>query len=188
MEKAQQIIQSYADNTTARARGPLFLYYASHAVHTPMEVPQPNLDRFLPIKELTLPGQGYAALVTVLDEAVGNLTATLRSAGLWEQSLVVFQSDNGVRQRSTLPSFVHSCHPLTSTKLFPGADLRRQLGWGAHPTPVPVGCSARDDWPGRARAVPEHLPRLWRRGVEPPAQGWKVLVSRVTIRLFSGCA
>ena len=100
MEKAQQIIQSYADNTTARARGPLFLYYASHAVHTPMEVPQPNLDRFLPIKELTLPGQGYAALVTVLDEAVGNLTATLRSAGLWEHSLVVFQSDNGVRQRS----------------------------------------------------------------------------------------
>ena len=101
MEKAQQIIQSYAANTTARARGPLFLYYASHAVHTPMEVPQPNLDRFLPIKELTLPGQGYAALVTVLDEAVGNLTAALRGAGLWEQSLVVFQSDNGVRQRST---------------------------------------------------------------------------------------
>ena len=68
MEVAQQIMESYAANTTARQRGPLFLYYASHAVHTPMEVPQPNLDRFLPIKELTLPGQGYAALVTVLDD------------------------------------------------------------------------------------------------------------------------
>ena len=130
VEKAQQIIQSYAANTTARQRGPLFLYYASHAVHTPMEVPQPNLDRFLPIKELTLPGQGYAALVTVLDEAVGNLTATLRSAGLWEQSLVVFQSDNGVRQRS--PFF---------RSLVPSADEHQTVPRGRSTTTIGVGCT-----------------------------------------------
>jgi arylsulfatase B len=95
VDKAQDIMTTYAANATARAAGPLFLFYASHTVHTPMEVPQANLDRFLGIKELSLTGQGYAALVSVLDEVVANLTASLKTTGLWENTLLVFQSDNG---------------------------------------------------------------------------------------------
>ena len=95
VDKARAIMSEYAANATAKARGPLFLYYASHAVHTPMEVPQSHLDRFLNISELSLTGQGYAALVSVLDEAVGNLTQSLKATGLWGRTLLVFQSDNG---------------------------------------------------------------------------------------------
>ena len=59
VDKAKEFISTYSTNTTAKEQGPLFLYYASHAVHTPMEVPQRNLDKFLGVTELTLPGQGY---------------------------------------------------------------------------------------------------------------------------------
>ena len=93
VDHAAQIIHDYAANATARKRGPLFLYYASHAVHTPMEVPQKNLDRFLNISELSLPGQGYAALVSVLDEVAQNLTSSLTKARLWDETLLVMQSE-----------------------------------------------------------------------------------------------
>ena len=93
--EAQRIIKGYAGNRTATAAGPLFLYYASHAPHTPMQMPQFQLDKMLHVKDLSLTGQGYAAMVAVADQALGNLTATLREQGLWDRTLLIFMSDNG---------------------------------------------------------------------------------------------
>ena len=38
---------------------------------------------------LSLTGKGYAAMVSVLDEVMANLTATLKTAALWDNTLVV---------------------------------------------------------------------------------------------------
>lgn len=35
------------------------------------------------------------ALVEMLDEGMGNVTAALRESGLWEATLLVFHADNG---------------------------------------------------------------------------------------------
>eukprot|EP01043_Picozoa_sp_COSAG02_P029142 COSAG02_NODE_1800_length_10896_cov_4.915162_6_plen_91_part_00 len=41
------------------------------------------------VTDLSLTGQGYAAMVSVLDEVVANLTATLRTTLLWDNTLLV---------------------------------------------------------------------------------------------------
>ena len=35
------------------------------------------------------------AMVAALDEGVGNITSTLRNEGLWDDTILVFTSDNG---------------------------------------------------------------------------------------------
>ena len=89
---------SSSGNDDGGGGGPrrLFLYYASHLPHTPMQVEQRVLDGFLnESAALSLPGMGYAAMAAALDAAVANVTAALRQHGMWNDTLFVFQSDNG---------------------------------------------------------------------------------------------
>ena len=99
---ATKVIQDFAWNRKKSGDeddgSRLFLYYASHAPHTPMQVPQRLLDRLLAVNRslhsgpsLTLPGLGYAAMVAVVDEAVANLTQALKAADMWSSTLFVFQ-------------------------------------------------------------------------------------------------
>jgi arylsulfatase A-like enzyme len=37
----------------------------------------------------------YAGMVTYWDEAVGNITATYKAAGMWDRTLMVLTTDNG---------------------------------------------------------------------------------------------
>ena len=46
-------------------------------------------ERCTDVTALSLTGKGYAAMVSVLDEVMANLTATLKSTKLWENTLIV---------------------------------------------------------------------------------------------------
>ena len=72
---------------------PLFLYYAPHIVHTPLQVPQTYLDMFSFIDDKDR--QIYHAMVTYLDDVVGDLTDALKKRGMWDNLLFVTSSDNG---------------------------------------------------------------------------------------------
>ena len=72
---------------------PLFLYYAPHIVHAPLEVPQDYIDKFHFIDEKKR--QFGLAMVHYLDDVIGNLTSALRDHGLWNDTLIVVSSDNG---------------------------------------------------------------------------------------------
>lgn len=39
--------------------------------------------------------RNLSAMVTVLDESVGNITRTLKANGMWEHTLLIFSTDNG---------------------------------------------------------------------------------------------
>ena len=72
---------------------PLFLYYAPHIVHTPLQVPDRYLNMFSFINDHDR--QYYHAMVTYLDDVVGELTDALKKRNMWDNLLFVTSSDNG---------------------------------------------------------------------------------------------
>ncbi|XP_068703524.1 arylsulfatase B-like [Montipora capricornis] len=86
-ERAQKIIQSH------NASVPLFLYMAFQNVHEPLQAPKQYTDKYSFIKDQAR--RTYAGMVDSMDEAIGNITEALKDAGLWEDTLIVFSTDNG---------------------------------------------------------------------------------------------
>ncbi len=80
------------------SRTPLFVFWAPHAAHTPLQVPQPYVDRFdfmAPTDKPQHSRQLYSATVAFVDEALGNLTDAFRARGMWDDLLVIASADNG---------------------------------------------------------------------------------------------
>jgi arylsulfatase A-like enzyme len=72
---------------------PLFLYLAFTAPHSPYQVPQAYLDRYPDIADPTR--RAYAAMITAMDEQIGQVIRALDKRKLRDNTLIVFQSDNG---------------------------------------------------------------------------------------------
>lgn len=72
---------------------PLFLYLAFTAPHTPYQAPQEYLDRHASITDPNR--RAYAAMISVMDDAIGSVLAALDEKRMRENTLIVFQSDNG---------------------------------------------------------------------------------------------
>nr|XP_020450509.1 arylsulfatase J [Monopterus albus] len=72
---------------------PLFLYLAYQAVHSPLQVPARYLERYKGIPNLHR--RKYAAMVSCLDEAIHNLTLALKRYGYYDNTVIVYSSDNG---------------------------------------------------------------------------------------------
>jgi arylsulfatase A-like enzyme len=72
---------------------PFFLYLTFNAVHTPMEASEKYLQRFTAIQDSRR--RTYAAMLSAMDDAIGNVLAKLKDTGLEENTLVFFVSDNG---------------------------------------------------------------------------------------------
>jgi arylsulfatase B len=72
---------------------PLFLYFAPHSVHEPLEVPAAQLAKFDFINETTR--RSYSAMVNYIDQKIGTLVATLQQKGMWNNTLLLLTADNG---------------------------------------------------------------------------------------------
>ena len=105
---------------------PFFLYLAFNAVHTPMDATDDRLARFASIADKTR--RTYAAMLSALDDAVGAVLAKLREAGLEEDTLVVFFSDNGG------PTMLGTT--INGSRNDPLRGSKRTTLEGGHPRPV----------------------------------------------------
>ncbi len=87
---------------------PFFMYYASPIPHNPLQAPKRWVDYYLKKfgdEEPFIGNKGYfphryphacyAAMVSYLDEQVGEIVATLKNLGLYENTIIIFTSDNG---------------------------------------------------------------------------------------------
>lgn len=87
---------------------PFFMYYASPLPHLPLQVPREYVERY--VEQFgdedpyigdkgyfpnRYPRAAYAGMISYLDDQVGELVAKLKELGLYENTLIIFSSDNG---------------------------------------------------------------------------------------------
>ncbi|MDL2281695.1 sulfatase [Parabacteroides sp. OttesenSCG-928-G06] len=94
MDRLAEEAVNYLD--TVSGKQPFFLYYATYAVHTPLQA-KPELIEKYQQKEKTAAHNNpvYAAMVENMDACVGRVLDALEKNGLAENTLVIFTSDNG---------------------------------------------------------------------------------------------
>ncbi len=113
------------------SKTPFFLYWATPIPHVALQAPQRWVDyyrkKFGPEEPYLSDGKkkgylphpsphaGYAAMVSYLDENIGKLVQQLKRNGMYENTLIVFTSDNG-------PSYAGGADPIyfNSAKPFKG--------------------------------------------------------------------
>ncbi|MEN8186418.1 MAG: arylsulfatase [Bacteroidota bacterium] len=87
---------------------PFFMYYASPLPHLPLQVPDKYVEKYRKAfgeEEPYLgekgyfpnryPKAAYAAMISYLDNQLGELIATLKEEGIYENTVILFSSDNG---------------------------------------------------------------------------------------------
>ena len=112
---------------------PFFLYWANPMPHVPIQAPQRWVDHY--VKKFgdeqpyigkkgyfpqRYPHAGYAAMISYMDEQVGILVDKLKELGLYENTLIVFTSDNGPTYNGGSDS------PWFNS----GGLFRSEMGWG----------------------------------------------------------
>lgn len=95
-------IETILAHNTSDKEHPLFMFYAFHLVHTPLQVPIATIQDLE--QRVWKEGGGNfsssnrrlsAAMVLYMDQTVGELVAALKAKSIYEDTLIVFISDNG---------------------------------------------------------------------------------------------
>ncbi len=94
-KESVRIIEQYA------GKKPFFLYVPFNAVHSPHQVPQSYLKGY---ENLKGERRIYAGMLAALDEAVGKIVEAVDKAGVRDNTLFVFTSDNGGPQPGVVTS------------------------------------------------------------------------------------
>ena len=107
---------------------PFFMYYASPLPHVPLQIPGKYVEPYKKIigKENPYTGQNgyfpnfypratYAAMISYLDEQLGDLINLLKEKGIYENTLIIFASDNGPTYTGGVDfNYFQSSQPFTN--------------------------------------------------------------------------
>lgn len=122
-DKLTQFVSEHKDES-------FFMYWATPIPHMPLQAPQRWVDYYVEkfgdeepyLSERSYfphryPHAAYAAMVSYLDEQVGQLVSQLKELGEYENTLIIFTSDNGPSfNGGTDSSWFDSGGPFSSEK------------------------------------------------------------------------
>ncbi|GMI18272.1 hypothetical protein TrLO_g2768 [Triparma laevis f. longispina] len=90
MGSVKQQIKDYAAGDQEKS---LFMFWSTHLVHMPLQVPDSYLDKFSDVDDSNR--RSMRAMSNYLDTEIGEVVDTLKETGLWEDTVLVFHADNG---------------------------------------------------------------------------------------------
>jgi arylsulfatase A-like enzyme len=90
---AREAAQFVGDNRA----NPFFLYVPFNGVHYPMHAPAKYVERF---PSLEPERRMYAAMLSAVDDGVGQVMEALRAAGVLDNTLIIFTGDNGATREA----------------------------------------------------------------------------------------
>ncbi|MCH5198473.1 MAG: sulfatase-like hydrolase/transferase [Oscillospiraceae bacterium] len=76
---------------------PFFLYLAYNAPHYPMHAPEKYIERY---KDLPWDRRIMAAMISAVDDGIGEIISELKKNGIFDNTIIYFQSDNGPSRES----------------------------------------------------------------------------------------
>ena len=148
-------------------KDPFFFYWASPLPHMPLQAPQRWVDYYqnkfgedepylgdkgyFPHR---YPKAAYAAMISYLDENVGKLVQQLKELGIYENTLIIFTSDNGPTYNGGTDS------PWFNS----GGMFKSEYGWGkgfTHEGGLRVPMIA--SWPAQIEynQTTDHISAFW---------------------------
>eukprot|EP01006_Ploeotia_vitrea_P034029 TRINITY_DN6568_c0_g1_i1.p1 TRINITY_DN6568_c0_g1~~TRINITY_DN6568_c0_g1_i1.p1 ORF type:complete len:550 (+),score=34.63 TRINITY_DN6568_c0_g1_i1:42-1652(+) len=84
---AERIISTHPEEK------PLYLYLAYQNCHGPLQAPERFIAKYPHVKPKSR--RTYCGMISALDEGIQNVTRALKQKGLWENTIFLFQTDNG---------------------------------------------------------------------------------------------
>ncbi|WP_298262417.1 arylsulfatase [uncultured Lutibacter sp.] len=159
----QEVLQFIEENKEQ----PFFMYYASPLPHLPLQVPHQYVDKYVKLFGEEAPYVGdkgyfptrypnatYAGMITYLDDQVGEIVQKLKDLDLYENTIIVFTSDNGPTYTGGVDAeYFNSAKPFSN-------EYGRTKGFTYEGgIRVPMIAS----WPGKIKAgsTTNHVSAFW---------------------------
>jgi len=126
------------------ASKPLFLYLAFTAPHAPYQAPKAALDRYAQIEDPAR--KAYNAMISAMDDEVGRVIQALEKRHMRENTLIIFQSDNGGPRSAKFTGEIDMSKSSIPADNGPFRDGKASLYEGG------TRVAALANWPGHIRS------------------------------------
>lgn len=125
-----------AEAISANRNRPFFMYLAYNAPHTPLQALKSDYDALPGIKNHTL--RVYGAMIRSLDRGVGTVLKAVKDAGIEDNTLIIFTSDNGGAHYIGLPEINKPFRGWKATFFEGGIRVPMLVKW---PSKIKAGSS-----------------------------------------------